>query len=246
MGVSSATTSKKMEALAIGQKASDYMQTPDALGAWRAKEYGSPTGAITTATLNQRYGRWGRPWGNVPPALDAHLRRLTGFDRARMYEMVDDESHQGQDYAKEMTNTGFMGTLPKKQLNWPSTGIQRSKDIKLVEEAPGRWVWSGWEKDPEWLAYKEGLGQQRMIAAKQRVKDQPEPWSSAIFKEEDEEMLNIARLFGSYEDRGQGLRFGQTEATKGGSAWPSDPSQEGYLGQQSAAFSPIAQSSKEE
>jgi hypothetical protein len=212
------------------------------LSAFRAKEYGSPTGAITTATLNQRYGRWGRPWGNVPPALDAHLRRLTGYDRARMYEMVADEDDQGKDYANEMTSTSIFAPVGPVQSNWPSRGVERSKDIKLVEEAPGRWVWSGWEKDPEFLAYKEGMGQQRMLAAQQRVKDQPEPWSSAIFKEEDEEMLNIARLFGSYEDRGQGLRYGQTEATKGGSAWPSDPSQEGYLGQQSAAFSPIAQS----
>jgi len=245
MGVSAKTRSLKMQGLAMGQKASDAAQTTDALSAWRAKEYGSPTGAITTATLNQRYGRWGRPWGNVPPALDAHLRRLTGFDRARMYEMVEDEAHRGQDYAREMTNKGFTGKLHRLPLKWPSKGIERSKDIKLVEESPGKWVWTGWEKDPEFLAYKEGLGQQRMLAAKQRVKEQPEPWSSAIFKE-DEEMLNIARLFGSYEDRGQGLRFGQTEATKGGSAWPSDPSQKGYLGQQSAAFSPIAQNMKEE
>jgi hypothetical protein len=146
-----------------------------------------------------------------------------------MHELVGDDAHQGQHYSSG-------NFLPP----WPTTGLQPSKDITLVEEAPGRWVWSGWESDPEYIAYKEGLTYQRMQAARQRLQEQPK-WSTELFKESDE-MVAIAQLFGAYGDLGQGFRSGQTEATRGGSQWPSDPSQEGYLGQQSAAFSPIAQS----
>ena len=53
----------------------------------------------------QRYGVFGAPWGNVPEALDKHLRSVVGVDQAILEELSEDVAagkiDQGGLYAME-------------------------------------------------------------------------------------------------------------------------------------------------
>lgn len=221
---------------------------------WRAQEFGSPTGSIGTRALTGRYGRWGSPWGNVPPALDAHLRSLVGYNRGKMYEMAeggDAGKHhsalmrQAVDWGEQFT-TAFGGPGTRKTSGdpfpywerigggWPTGLVEaraaRERGIELVEEAPGKWVWTGWEDDPEWKAYKEGVGHQRQLQAMQKVKESPDPFRT-LFPAKDNPMMQLASAITGLEDQGPTYRPAATVVD------PQDLDA-GYLGRQSVSSAP--------
>ena len=106
----------------------------------------------------QRYGKWGSPWGDVPPALEDHLRRRTGHNAQaiRMRAGVD-KVPEGME-------------IPDTYLGNPDASIE------LVEESPGTWIWTGWEDDPQYKAWKEQQASQRQSVARSRTAQQaPQP-----------------------------------------------------------------------
>ena len=174
----------------------------------------------------QRYGRYGSPWGQVPPALEDHLRRLTGMNAAHMrMEAGLQELPEGKDRRPSPYWSFDQGP-----------DLQRAKDVQLVHDGTG-YIWTGWEDDPEFIAYKEGLGHKRQLVAQQAIKDRPESWTRSLFQE-DNEMSQIARLFGELGDSTPQARRGSTPAAGGTSSqWAATAATPGYLGQQSAAQS---------
>jgi len=185
------------------------------------------------AARRQRYGMYGSPWGNVPPALEDHLRRQGGVNASALRQQAGLlPVAEGKSIAPNPRSV-----YGDYSVNSPSLAV--APGWELVEEAPGRWIWTGWERDPEYIAYKEGLKQQRQSVAQQAVKDRPESWSTALFKE-DNEMSQIARLFGELGDAAEPVaRRGSTQATGGAGQWGATPETPGYLGQQSAALAPL-------
>jgi len=246
------------------------MGTEGAMGLYRAQEYGSPGGVISLETLNQPYGRWGSPWGVVPPELDAHLRSLTGYDRAMMYKMARGEDayagYSGQHFAsaqpgiKRPTSVsaprvggagdvsapamsgGFSGPDPPPQ--WPTSAKAAiAPGIQLVEERPGKWIWTGWQDDPEYRAYIEGVSSQRQAAARGRLTEGAPHWSTQLLqRREGQEATQIADLFGALGVQEPKQRLGQTEAT-GGAPFGGGPSSAGYLGMESARQAPASKRS---
>ena len=203
---------------------------------WREKTWGpqsgwgvKPSGEATPPSMRRggirgsRYGVFGSPWGDVPPELDAPLRSTTGYDSARLYEMERLMEEEGLDWWDAYGRAA------------PHEGVTPAgKGMRLVEEKPGHWSWTGGENDPEYLAYKEGTSQQRRLAAHEKLRQSGQHWSQSLPSSKEEDSV-LSQLFAAHEGPPQ-LRAGQTAATKAGSV--GSPMQPGYLGMQSARFAP--------
>jgi len=110
--------------------------------------------ADVAAARRQRYGKYGSPWGDVPAALEDHLRRRTGYSGSALrYFAGAEELPPG------------MGQPPLAIGN-PDSAMQ------LIEESPGKFVWTGWEDDPQYLAYKEQQAGSRQAVARERTQAQ--------------------------------------------------------------------------
>jgi len=111
----------------------------------------------------QRYGRYGTPWGNVPDELDDHLRRQAGLNSQalRMQAGIEDlpegetEAPYGYDQVDPYDREGARLSVAE---GW-----------ELVEEAPGRWIWTGWEDDPQYKAHKQKKGVERRDVARAQM-----------------------------------------------------------------------------
>ena len=169
---------------------------------------------------------FGSPWGKVPPELEAHLRSLTNVDKAKLDEIDRLQREEKLDWWEAWDKVGGafrgggMGGLPE--------------GIELVEERPGHWIWTGWQDDPEYLAYKEGLAQQRQLSAAEQVRSAGPHWGAQLPGNEGRTAM-LAELFAAH-DPSTATRPGSTEATRAGAI--ASPSTAGYLGMQSAQFAP--------
>lgn len=244
----------------------------------------------------QRYGVFGAPWGNVPEALDKHLRSVVGVDQAILEELSEDVAagkiDQGGLYAMEevahtaptspddagppaapgsSSTPGSQGHVPgdfseghmdsgNSMGPSPSSGAaatpaipgptkknkhytarienlteralagERDEGIKLAEVSPGVFEWTGWENDPEYRAYIEGIGAQRSQAARGRMAAAPQQMAGPTMKGSGA-YSQLEQLYATQDSRAP-TRPGQTEATKPGAVAYSDTP--GFIGQQSA------------
>lgn len=99
----------------------------------------------------QKYGQYGSPWGDVPPALEDHLRSLTGVSGTAL-----------------RANAGVTPLAEGQEMPLMTAG-QPAEFMKLVDDGTGRQVWTGWENDPQYLAYKQQQASARSSAAKERM-----------------------------------------------------------------------------
>jgi hypothetical protein len=103
-----------------------------------------------------RYGYYGSPWGNVPPELEDHLRSQQGLNATalRIKAGVEMGAYDADAEVSELwdeNNNAIQG----KGAGWNYT-----------EESPGNWIWTGWENDPEYIAWKEGRTRHRRESAR--------------------------------------------------------------------------------
>ena len=110
--------------------------------------------SIYSQARNSRYGEYGSPWGKVPPALEDHLRRRTGISGQNL------RWRSGAGKGAGGSNDGSRSSLHIGEVD---------ETMSLVEESPGKWVWTGWEDDPQYRAYKQQSAGARSSAAKQRA-----------------------------------------------------------------------------
>lgn len=261
---------------------------------------------------SQRYGVFGAPWGNVPEALDRHLREVIGVDPAMLgdlaaaveagedigplyseekrdeyYETAEDSGPSapagssstpgtagyvggdfsggrmdpsgggagmdvgtgtGQEPAQEMAS-GTKVLVPKtgrtysgkmEKLAAKAMEGERDEGIRLVEVRPGIFEWQGWENDPEYRAYIEGLGAQRSQAARGRMAAAPQQMAGPMMKSSGA-YSQLEQLYATQDPRAP-TRPGQTPATKPGAVvYPDTP---GYIGQQAAEGGPQRRTQK--
>jgi len=185
---------------------------------WYQKQLG-PGGRPPSARKplsKQDYGVYGSPWGNVPKGLENHLRSLTGINADDLREVEQLMVDEGLDWYDATRRVGIQGT-------------PQSDAMKLVDQGGGKWLWEGWEDDPEYRAYKEGLGAQRAELARAKGDKQPAlmptlPTTGTYSQ--------LEQLYAAH-DAEPVTRPGRTEATRPGAEVLGDTP--GLIGQQAAA-----------
>lgn len=246
----------------------------------------------------QRYGVFGAPWGDVPEALDRHLREVVGVSPDILQQLQEDvnagrvntlyaeekmkryatdedvgpsaEPGSGQSPGEEGFvggdfSDGLMGDGPSmssgggggggnqmgpdlgaddplvkktgkkysgkvEMLMMQALAGERDEGIRLVETRPGYFEWKGWENDPEYRAYIEGLGAQRSAAARGRMAAGPPQMAGPMMKGSGG-YDQLKQLYATQDARAP-TRPGGTEATKPGAVvYPDTP---GFIGQQAA------------
>jgi len=178
------------------------------------------------------YGAFGTPYrGNLPGKLDDNIQLTLSAPKARIDAIIKGvESGDGSIHALQKS-LDDMYSEGRDML-----GRKAPKNARLTEVRPGTFQWTGWEDNPEWKAYREGMAEHRRSAAQAKQAAGQQRGAMPTLQSSGQ-YAQLQDLFAAHEGGG-GARPGQTPATKPGAVPYSDTP--GFVGMQAAAYSPSA------